>query len=174
MTTKRSRRPRPGSVRLGSLSAPAPKKIARALGDNLNGFEWDHIVTLTYKFPRTPERIQRDVEAGWIRRCERNAQRPVAWFYAIERGAAGLLHVHALIWGTARLTPKQLDRAWRSDWQSRGRKLGRTQIDRYDPSAGGAWYASKDVCERALWWDVSLRKPPERKSHDNSLVPQRA
>lgn len=90
---------------------------------------------------------------GWLRRCARNAQEKLACFYSIERSAKDVLHIHALIAGTGRLTISQLQ----GDWTT-----GHGRITRYNPYRGAAWYVAKDVWDDSAWWDISRFLPPLR------------
>ena len=48
---------------------------------------------------------------AWIRSLERRSQQRVDHFYAIERGASGLLHIHALVYAPG-LTTARVKEAW--------------------------------------------------------------
>jgi hypothetical protein len=137
----------------GIRSFCTPERIfTQALGEYLNGYAWDHFATLTYARSRRRCIIEHDIERSWFRICARKAQRPLAWFYAIERGAAGRFHVHALLAGTALLSRDQVSAAW---------KYGRADIRPYDRLRGASWYCTKDTAQAGASWDVSRRVPPQ-------------
>jgi hypothetical protein len=148
--------------------APRPPRrphggdLRRAWGDDLAGYEWHHFVSLTTRAPVPVPRLLREFEQRWVRKLARAAQRPLAWFLAIEGTAAGWPHLHALIYGTRGLAVRQLERAW---------PLGNTRVYVYDPARGAAWYVVKhlardpDGVEMSTRWPRPLEElPPARRS----------
>ena len=108
----------------------------RSLGVWLaRGFVWHHFTTLTFAFPRSEERALTDFRR-WLRRLEQRAKHGVGWFAALERGAAGRLHLHVLTAHTDHLESKALEKAW---------PCGRVDAARYDPARGAAYYLTKDI-----------------------------
>jgi hypothetical protein len=122
-------------------------------GEYLSEYEWDHAVHLTTRKPMSERRLVREFLNGFIRRLARSAQRCIPYFYAVELQVGGFPHIHALVAGTASLSPREVAARW---------SQGFTRIVRYTPARGAAFYVSKrvlDVCEE---YDVSTRKPPRR------------
>jgi hypothetical protein len=54
----------------------------------------------------------------------------------MERGDGGVLHLHALIHGSGKLSLDCVARTWR---------FGISRVDRYDPKRTAAWYLSKTL-----------------------------
>ena len=137
-------------------------RLRQVWGDWLSEFVWHHFVTLTFR-PDKPEKpgqrvkrersidaIERLFKFGFVRRASWFTHRPLAWYAVIERGKGGLLHVHALMWGTDALTMDQFGSAW---------KAGLCDIARYDWRLGAAHYVAKDIAAGAEWF-MSKRWPP--------------
>lgn len=131
--------------------------VASAWGDYLNSFRWAHFATLTPKFPDTAaEELELHFHNQFIRKLARATQRPVPWFYVMERSGAGVLHMHALVANTELLAVTEVRRHW---------TLGVTQIKPYFSGGAAAWYMAKtlhlasDGWER---WDISSRLPSLR------------
>jgi hypothetical protein len=145
---------RVSSAARGHREATMPSSPEQACGAWLRGFVWDHYVTLTAAGDLSPARLRREFIDVFVRRLARRAQRPICWFYVIERGGVGgPAHVHALVAGTARLTTHDIALAW---------KLGHTRILCYDAARGAAYYVAKRLGE---WtdYDISSRRPPARR-----------
>jgi hypothetical protein len=132
-----------------SRTAPAPTQ--KAFGHWLHAYEWNHFVTATCETERSVAIITRHFVNGFVRRAAFEAHGFVAWFAVIEKGKGGRLHVHALVGGTGLVSGAQLGRCW---------KLGNCHAVEYDPALGAAYYVTKDVQDRALWWDVSRKWLP--------------
>ena len=98
-------------------------------------FIWDHFVTLTFVHPKT-EAAALVQFRRWLRRVEQRAKKGVGWFVVLERGAAGLLHLHVLLVHTDHLHAGAVGKAWR---------CGRVDVTPYDPSRGAAYYLTKDI-----------------------------
>jgi hypothetical protein len=123
--------------------------LLRAWGGFLHEFAWDHCATLTFRYP-----VQRDIAIKelcdrFLRRLGRNAQRPIACFWAIERGG-GQLHIHALIAGTVKLASAGIYSAWQA---------GYSKVSQYDPSRGAAWYVTKGLFGRCEEYGLTRRMP---------------
>jgi hypothetical protein len=73
----------------------------------------------------------------------------VYWFYVLERGAAGLLHLHVLVAGTAELSEGALRDTW---------ECGRSDPSVYDSRRGATYYVTKWVGSDRL--DFDLKLPP--------------
>ena len=125
----------------------------RAARDSwLQSARWSHFTTLTTRELVSVHRIKHEFEHGFVRRVAKAAQRPLAWFYAIEPHADGeRYHVHALLAYTETVKLAQLERAWR---------LGNTTIAVYDPQRGAAAYVGKHLTDNPDHWDVSRRLLP--------------
>jgi hypothetical protein len=68
----------------------------------LGQFAWTHWVTLTSRFDDTTARqLQRHFRNHFSRGLAWHSQRSVPWFAATERGAAGRIHMHSLIYATS-------------------------------------------------------------------------
>jgi hypothetical protein len=118
-----------------------------AWGDWLYEYPWDHVITLTFNYSASPDMATRWF-GRWLRRLEQRAQRGLRWFYAVERGAAGLLHIHVLIRGTSEIGTAALKAAWAP---------GRADADRYDSTRGAAFYATKHVGRTVEHYDFDFR-----------------
>ncbi len=116
-----------------SESANLRREVQHAWGRHLGQYLWTHWVTLTSRFgDTTPRQLQRRFRDKFIRRLARHAQRPVPWFAATERGAAGRIHVHALIY--AKLPEECVKSLW---------DVGRADVQQFDPDRGAAFYLAK-------------------------------
>ena len=133
--------------------------IREAWARHLEQFEWTHFGTLTTRLPHSPTELRREFERGYVRRLARAAQGPVPWFYIVERGTAGLAHVHALLANTGTLRLDQLRRAW---------LLGHTHVVAYDAARDAAFYLTKQMVPSvganhdAAEYDISRRLPRRR------------
>lgn len=131
------------------------EEFVRAWGDYLNGFAWDHWVTLTSRVHEcSAERLTAEFTRRFVRRLERYAKRRIGWFYAMEQTRAGSFHVHALLHGSGALSPHALQQAW---------QLGISKVDRYRLGHGASWYLAKEigtVPDDRLRYDLSRRMAP--------------
>ncbi len=125
-------------------------KMRRSWGEWLGRFSWHHFGTLTFSNEVSIENALRQFRR-WIRRLELRTQNAVPWFMVVERGSAGLVHVHALTWGTASIGAAAVDGAWRG---------GRSEVSTYDPRKGAAYYVSKQIGDDVVEYDVSRTMPP--------------
>ncbi len=107
----------------------------RGWGTWLGGFPWHHFATLTFAYQPSPAAASRRLST-WIRRLEQRAQERVYWFYALERGAAGTLHLHSLVSGTRRLRAASVKAAW---------SYGRADASDYDARRGASYYVTKSL-----------------------------
>jgi len=112
-------------------------------------FVWHSFVTLTFAHPNSEEAALLHFRR-WIRRVEQRAKKGVGWFVVLERGAAGLLHVHVLLVHTDHMYPGALGKAWR---------CGRVEVTPYDPSRGAAYYLTKDVASDVLSLSHAIAPP---------------
>ena len=133
----------------GPSSEGPSGRLPHAWGAYIRQFAWDHVATLTFRFGR-PGGAIRELHDRWLRRLARNAQHSIPAFYGLERGTGGRLHLHVLTAGTAALTLAELRQAW---------KAGVSEVKRYDPARGAAWYVTKGVLARCEWFDVTRRMP---------------
>ncbi len=74
----------------------ANRRLCRAWGDWLDESEWSHVATLTSRNPLSEECLRAEFRNGFIRRAARLAQRPLAWFYAIERASMAIVPISTL------------------------------------------------------------------------------
>ena len=118
----------------------------------LHRYAWAHFGTLTAAEEWSAERLRREFLDGWVRRAAWHARSPVPWFAVIEKGpVGGRAHLHALVAGTARVSTKVLEAAWR---------IGNAQVRAYEPQRGGAFYVAKSIPDGCEWYDVSRRRAP--------------
>lgn len=108
---------------------------------------WHHFATLTPQSDLPCDKLVREFKYGFIRRASFHCPR-IAWFAVVETGASGHRHVHALTSGTDSLTVDGLASAW---------KAGYAKILLYDKRGDAAAYVTKDILDRAEWYDVSTR-----------------
>lgn len=135
-------------------SAIDPSRLRQAWSEYLRGFAWDHFATLTFARTTTPEGARRAFVQVWHRVVARLAQRPVPYFFVVERGGGGMWHIHALLSGTQHVPLDGLESAWK--------RYGRADIQPYDPMRGAAFYLTKSLPDPASaeHYDVSKRLPP--------------
>lgn len=135
----------------GSPFGASAAEIRAAWGVFLQQFIWEHFATLTFRFPPSVDAAVREFLV-WIRRLSKYAQRPIPWFYALERGGSGWRHFHVLMAGTASLTIENMCEVW---WTA----AGISRIEDYDPALGAAWYVTKDISGHCEDYAVSRRMP---------------
>lgn len=130
-----------------------PERARRQMGSFLASFQWDFFVTLTTSTPLTAEAVDRAVRHGFVRSLTQKAQRSVSYFYGIEGGepVGGFHHVHALVFTGGILDVRSVARSWRR---------GFTDVRRYDPRRGAAWYVSKGMQPDRDHYALSRRMPP--------------
>ena len=117
-------------------------------GDYLSKIPWNFYTTLTFRLPVGWETAVRRFNI-WIRRLQQRAQGELGWFRSVERGRHDLVHLHSLIEEPESLLISDLQGAW---------KWGRTDIQIYDPTRGGAYYVAKDIASGKADWDIHRRK----------------
>ena len=110
--------------------------LQRAWADHLNGFAWDHAVTLTSRYPMSRVAIARAFTNKFVRRLSRRLQGPVPFFWIVEQATHGFPHLHALVSSTARLSVEEMQGLW---------SMGFTRIVTYDARRGAAFYTTKDI-----------------------------
>ena len=136
--------------------AGGPRRLRDGWVAHIDAHEWSHWVTLTFRTPHSRDRALRAFEDVFVRRLARRAQRPIAWFVAVERSGPGAeWHIHALLYGTGSLSNAKIRTAW---------KLGLTRAERYNAGGGAARYVTKAVRDEDAWYDVSRRRPPLRRA----------
>lgn len=142
-----------------NLSMPSDARTRHELGAFIAEFVWHHWVTLTPSDPScSPEKLTTAFETRFIRRLEGRAQRGVRWVRGTELSPGGILHIHAVLYGTGSLADTDVGKCW---------DLGRCQIERYDEARGGAFYLCKDYGTPNTFWeriDLSRKLPPPRKT----------
>src|SRR3954468_4741713 len=87
------------NVAPGGMNDPDTSRRVRAEWDSfLQSARWSHFATLTTSELVSVDRLRREFVDGFVRRLARPAQRPLAWFYAMEPSADGERHhIHALL-----------------------------------------------------------------------------
>ena len=121
------------------------RQLVQAWGQWLSTFPWDHYLTLTFRGEVTvgPARFH---FRRLVRRIEQRSQQAVYWFMAVEIGAGGRVHIHALFGQTERLAPDAIAEAW---------DRGRSEVARYDDRKGAAYYVSKAITSDCVDYDIS-------------------
>lgn len=129
-----------------------PDNASRTLntdwGEFLSSFVWTYFVTLTTRSASSADSLLRSFRR-YERSLQRIAQQRVGYFVAIERTTVGHVHAHALFDG-----PSGLEDHLAKRWLA-----GRTQVLKYDPARGAAYYVTKymsDDCQ-LLDYDLSPR-----------------
>lgn len=143
----------------GSNGRLARLTPGEALGRYLQTWHWHHFLTLTTAWRTSETELRTLFQAGMIRRLARVAQRPIAYFFAIERAgnADPRPHIHALIAGTDLLTVDRIRLSWRHGYGS---------VRRYDPRRDAALYSTKDLLLDPDSYDFSRRPPACRVDAD--------
>lgn len=118
----------------------------KAWGDWLGTIPWDHWGTLTFAYAATEEMAAKQFRK-WVRWVEQRVQGPVEWFYRVERGAGGRVHLHVLTKGTAAVGATGLIAAWQE---------GKSEVEGYSPRGGASRYVSKQLGEGAGYYDIHL------------------
>ena len=76
------------------------RELASAWGEWLGRIPWEFFITLTFD-PKRVFPVSRDVAAReafwWLGVAAHLCRRPLVWAYAVERGASGHWHAHAVI-----------------------------------------------------------------------------
>jgi hypothetical protein len=128
-----------------------PRENAEHWGDYLMGYRWTLFATLTTRYPLTEARLVSAFDV-WMRKLARVAQGPPAWQRSIEPHACGNhLHIHCLVWVPPCVIPSTAKGLWR---------LGRADVERFDPNRGAAYYIGKTYLSAPDSYDVSRRQPP--------------
>jgi hypothetical protein len=131
-------------IRLDEIKLLA--EVRKAWGDWLSEIQWDHVTTLTFSERPSQESAVKQYHR-WVQRLRKRAQRDVYWFYSIERGANGALHIHTLTGGTSHIGSNALVGAWSAGW---------AESHPYDPEQGAAYYVAKDVGGYAIQYDIHV------------------
>lgn len=127
----------------------------RAWGNWLGQVNWSHFCTLTFRYPHGQEAALAKFR-HWIRQVEQRAQQPLGWFQVLERGAAaGLWHLHVLLWGTTHVPNEGLMEAW---------SYGRAHASMYDSRRGASYYVTKEVGTDVVDYDIEFRHLPSLSS----------
>jgi len=132
---------------------PSPaREYANEWGDYLMGYKWTLFATLTTRAPMSEAWLLNAFDI-WIRKLARVAQGPPSWVRSIEHHACGNhLHIHSLIWVPPCVIPSTAQALW---------KLGRADVERFDPAKGAAYYVGKSFHSAPDSYDISRRLPPE-------------
>lgn len=100
-------------------------------------YEWDIFATLTPRFSDcTPERLQREMVNGFVRRLAYETKHACPWMSVLERGGGGGVHLHLLAYGTADVSLAAIRRAW---------TFGHSEVERFDPTLDPSYYLTKTV-----------------------------
>jgi hypothetical protein len=118
-----------------------------AYGDWLNERDWHHFLHLTFRYSVSGEMAARRFRV-WETRLKRDAGLELSWFYAAERKADGLIHIHALVHGSAQAGGQVLRSAWVN---------GFSKVSVYEPSRGAAHYVTKEIWRNIDWYDFEFR-----------------
>ena len=118
-------------------------------GQWLMKFLWHHFATLTFANSPSIEGAVRQF-GRWVRHLEQRTQQAIHWFYALERGAAGLLHFHVLTRGTDGIDSRAIGQAW---------PCGRSDVSAYDPKRGATYYVTKFVGADHVEYDLAFPVP---------------
>lgn len=144
---------RPESAREGRT--PPRGNDRRAWGDWLNGFAWDHFVTLTTDSgePFSAPALERAFNRYVASLAPIAAPVELSWFRAIEPNERG--NVHALLAGTSGIGIRAL----------RDAKLwphGNVHCVKYDGDRGAPHYCTKRIGKGCDDYDISAALPPTR------------
>ena len=132
------------------------QQIKTAWGDFLGEQPWAHFATLTFRIESSPDYAVREFKR-FVRRVEKEAERPTYWFYGSEYGSRlGRLHMHALLGNSDRLSKGQLTEAWSS---------GFSKFIDYDPAKGASYYVAKYIVKDLADYDVSPNFPAALARH---------
>lgn len=166
--------------RRGSHMEDTPRlRLWEAWGPWLQGHQWSHWATLTFRPPRPreglgkarpyghkrvivgpSEQFAHEAFADFIRRLDNPRVPTVAWFRGDEFGRAGRRHMHALLGGRLEGLPEGSGEQWITEqWRH-----GWAKVDRYDPERGAghyvAKYVTKDMGDYALGGPIRQRPVP--------------
>lgn len=135
------------------MHRPARHPLHEALGSFLEGYQWSHFHTLTFRQASGEEYARREWQR-YLRQLQLTAGVPLQWFYGIEHGERfGRVHVHALTGNTERMPRSVMAEHWRA---------GFSRILDYQPGRGASHYLAKYVTKEMSEWDISgtLRGAP--------------
>lgn len=121
--------------------------VRRSWGEWLNKYPWHHWCHLTFANAPTQEAAIQQYRV-WIRRLEQRSKQKLAWFYSLECGAGGRLHLHALIQGTSELQTTEIKEAWSE---------GRAEASGYNEYLGATFYIVKSIGDdsKLVQYDLS-------------------
>lgn len=139
-------------------------EISEAMGEWLGRIApWDVFATWTFARPVTLYGAM-DRARKHARSLEDMAGQPVYAFVAVEEGAGGLAHLHALIGNVAHLRPtcgtslpvgRRGERCCLRDaWA-----YGYARVFKYDPARGARFYVAKHITKALAEWDL-IGLPP--------------
>jgi hypothetical protein len=146
--------------------------LPTSYGEYLDGFAWEHFVTLTSARKRTPDELLRLFVDKFVRQLASVAQRSVCWFVAVEGGDDDRRpHLHAVVWAAGRLSNQELVRAWTTSTpEGRRVPLGRAEVDAYDRELRGVFYLTKELTPVRDWYDVSKTTPPRLGPREVAII----
>jgi len=134
----------------------ADERVRRdACANWLETFEWHAVAALTCDLPLTATRLQIAFRDEFHRRLTRVGQGEVRYFLVIEDGAVpgAHFHVHCLLYGSAALTIKKIERCWHR---------GFTHVTRFIPNGGATRYLASKLPATPDGWAFSDKLPPLR------------
>ena len=116
--------------------------------------KWTWWTTLTFR-DEVPDAAANAAARDWLRTIARDVTGEHTWF-AIGRGlrSAGRPHIHMLLDVDTPLFDADLGNHL---WQLADARSGFTQVERYDPERGAAWYLSGHH-----EWDINVACPRRR------------
>lgn len=126
----------PHSTAAPSSRAQARAQLHTAWGERLKSYEWDWVATLTPRFADySADRLQREFVQGFIRRLSWRARDSVPWFAVTERGAGGVMHIHALL-AAKHVSIEGIRACW---------KVGISEVTVYDNVGDISFYITKTL-----------------------------
>ena len=134
-----------------SLIDPHGIALRRNWGAFVAQFSWAHYLSLTVNTPCTATALLSLFRRRFVRNLERDAQRKISYFVAVEGEVAGFTHCHALIDGSRLLTVQRLQDHW---------PFGFSSVRRYNPKRGAASYVVKEFGRSSTpWpeWELEIR-----------------
>jgi len=146
---------------------PHGEQLAEAWGSYVGRLPWQFSATLTFDpkkvFPVGHDLASREA-FWWLGAVAHVCRRPVIWAYALERGASGLWHVHALLGNTGRPNRKTLEGMWRMP-------NGHAAIRRVYDVTGIALYTTKQATDGEVVVSDTVTLPMFRSQLADVVVP---
>jgi hypothetical protein len=133
-------------------------ELHTAWGEHVKGYNWNWVAHLTPRFPDySADRLQREFVQGFIRRLSWRARGSVPWFAATERGAGGVMHIHALL-AAKHVSIEGVGACW---------KAGISDVKVYDDAGDMSFYITKTLALPNVSYERwnSSRTMPVRHAH---------